>query len=661
MFRRVLSGGLKCYGPPLKLGTPMYSEDGAHTVQWWRNRYGIYSRRQTDPMLAEFLFRQQVREWFYDVPLYNYAALLGTALGIVVAIAWRHFLFNPDVYLRRQELRKMWPDRHRQFAYALPYLNIRLKNVLMPYTNSLIDNEPDYANYNPIGLRPQRVRAIRRLPGFFWAIPRYFFEDPLYTSVSTKNMRKIYNDINYSELIGRLLMDTFYSACQKGLIPSKIGSRMFAFSQRLLVPLLLRCLSAITPCGLYTRDSKQGDAEFERFAEHLALELAESPRNELLREGDELLRKLMTGLDPQLQLLVDRVPVEKSLSFTSVLNVMERMRQDWGSPREGEITLTWQLEHVSKPMSEKDAERILRKIRQKHPKDTRTVKDLMAKRQQEIDLRKEKLVEMVAWRKSQKGYADLLRAEDYWAESGLGGVEQKWKELDERIGRDRASRGHQMETSDVKVHVASDEICRRLGLRPEDTEEVIGAIWKQGGEQVGEVDVAIVDKATSKAVALVEIKSHAFFCRSAWHQHQRWLRGKAAVRLIRPEVSDGTDRGATLWDSKSDGDLPPQLFVAVCLSPNCYRLGAESCVLDWLWCNVGSPTIEQEGSMSPENLQLWSRKQGLGVWKRLRERVISEMHLTPDCDRALDGDGDAMVDPVQFIATLNNSGRLIVM
>ncbi|EER13590.1 hypothetical protein Pmar_PMAR016169, partial [Perkinsus marinus ATCC 50983] len=68
------------------------------------------------------------------------------------------------------------------------------------YTNSLIDNEPDYADYNPIGLRPQRVRAIRRLPGLFFSIPRYFFEDPLYTSVSTQNMRKIYNDINYSEL-----------------------------------------------------------------------------------------------------------------------------------------------------------------------------------------------------------------------------------------------------------------------------------------------------------------------------------------------------------------------------------------------------------------------------------------------------------------------------
>lgn len=102
--------------------------------------------------------------------------------------------------------------------------------------------------------------------------------------------------------------------------------------------------------------------------------------------------------------------------------------------------------------------------------------------------------------------------------------------------------------------------------------------------------------------------------------------------------------------------------MVVCLSPNCYRLGAESCVLDWLWRNVGSPTIEQEGSMSPENLKLWAHKQGSGVWSRMRERVISEMNLVPD-DKDLLGDhnDDALVDPVRFIFALNKSGRLIVM
>ncbi|KAF4659697.1 hypothetical protein FOZ61_004555 [Perkinsus olseni] len=200
MLRRGLVGGLRCYHPPTRLSAPMYSEGGAFTVNWWRNRYGLFSRRQTDPMLAEFLFRQQVKEWFYDVPSYNYAALVGVALGILVAVIWRHFLFNPDVYVRRQELRKMWPDRHRQFAYALPYLNPQLKNLLLPYKNSFIDNEPDYADYNPVGLRPQRVMAIRRIPGFFWSIPQYFFEDPLYTSCSTKNMQAMYKKLGYSEL-----------------------------------------------------------------------------------------------------------------------------------------------------------------------------------------------------------------------------------------------------------------------------------------------------------------------------------------------------------------------------------------------------------------------------------------------------------------------------
>lgn len=69
---------------------------------------------------------------------------------------------------------------------------------------------------------------------------------------------------------------------------------------------------------------------------------------------------------------------------------------------------------------------------------------------------------MVAWRKSQRGYADLQSAEDYWCMSGLRGVEEKWRELDERIGRDRASRGHKMETSDVKVHLASEEVGSAL-------------------------------------------------------------------------------------------------------------------------------------------------------------------------------------------------------
>ncbi|KAF4658348.1 hypothetical protein FOL47_008003 [Perkinsus chesapeaki] len=643
MFRRAVLGGLRDYGPPIKLGVPMYSENGVHTVQWWRNRYGIYSRRQTDPMLSEFLFRQQVKEWFYDVPSYNYAALLGTALGIMVAIGWRHFLFNPDVYLRRQELRKMWPDRHRQFAYALPYLNPRLKNVLMPYTNSLIDNEPDYADYNPIGLRPQRVRAIRRLPGLFWSIPRYFFEDPLYTSVSTNNMRKIYNDSGTMRLVlGNVVRD------------------------RLQVD-LLEPPNAIRVTGTFVfqeshRDDDEGNREFEDFADNLAYELADSPRNELLRQGDELLYKqLMLDKDPQLQLLVDRVACGKSVSFTSLLGVMKDMRQKWGSPGEGEITLAWQLEHVSRPMTRQDAEKILKKIRSKHPDDTRTAEDLMVKRQHEIDIRKGKLEVMRKARVSHKDFADLQRAEAYWQSSGLRDVELQWNELDESIGRDRASRGHKMETSDVKVHLASDEICNRLSIRAEDTEEVVGAIWMQGEERVGEVDVAIVDKRSSKALALVEIKAHAMFCRSAWHQHQRWLKSERDVQLVRPNAGDGVTE--VLWDSRRDNTCTPELFVAVCLSPNCYRLGAESCVLDWLWRNVGSPTVEQEGSMSPLNLRRWANKQGPDVWKKLRKQIISDMKLVPvGCNKnMLRGNGDAMVDPVQFINALCESKRLIVM
>merc|ERR1739845_29501 len=87
----------------------------------------------------------------------------------------------------------------RQFSYSLPYHNHRLRNCMRKYTWCMVDNEPDWLDYHPIGYRPNR-KAIHRRP-YLWCltVPRYTIEDPLYTSVSHENMNAIYEEIGYQK------------------------------------------------------------------------------------------------------------------------------------------------------------------------------------------------------------------------------------------------------------------------------------------------------------------------------------------------------------------------------------------------------------------------------------------------------------------------------
>ena len=150
-------------------------------------------------MMQEFMFRRSL-VFMYDVPVYNYLFFAVFGAGYCAAIMLRHSLFNPDVYYRRGELRKPFPDRHRQYSYTLPFYNTRARNFAAKWRATFIDNEPDYMDHNPLGLRPDRKQTHRRLPGLWFSIPRYFEEDPLFTSVSHKNIGDMYRKMGYSAL-----------------------------------------------------------------------------------------------------------------------------------------------------------------------------------------------------------------------------------------------------------------------------------------------------------------------------------------------------------------------------------------------------------------------------------------------------------------------------
>ena len=177
----------------------MESRTGAWSSDWWRNRVPLFNFTAQDPMMQEFLFRRSL-VFAYDVPAYNYIFFAVFGAGYCAGILLRHLLFNPDVYHRRQELRKPYPDRQRQYAYSLPYYNSRARNFAAKWRNSLIDNEPDWLDNSPAGLRPERKQTHRRMPLLLQSIPMYFEEDPLYTSVSHENMGKLYREMGYSQL-----------------------------------------------------------------------------------------------------------------------------------------------------------------------------------------------------------------------------------------------------------------------------------------------------------------------------------------------------------------------------------------------------------------------------------------------------------------------------
>mmetsp|Transcript_114084 Transcript_114084/g.207506 ORF Transcript_114084/g.207506 Transcript_114084/m.207506 type:complete len:215 (-) Transcript_114084:177-821(-) len=175
------------------------SDVGPMSTFSWRMRYPIFLKNMTDPILADYYYEKMIHAWFADPPSYNYWWCTAMALGCTTGILSRHWFFNPDIYGRRQENKKPLQDRHRQHSYALPYFNHRMRNNMTKYKWCMIDNEPDWADYHPLGYRPNRKQIHRRHYMWCFTVPRYTIEDPLYTSVTHANMESIYQKIGYTK------------------------------------------------------------------------------------------------------------------------------------------------------------------------------------------------------------------------------------------------------------------------------------------------------------------------------------------------------------------------------------------------------------------------------------------------------------------------------
>jgi len=164
-----------------------------------RQRYTLLLKNQTDPTIADFFYEKWLHAWVADAPSYNYWWVTTMALGAMIGITSRHWFFNPDVYSRLQEVKKPLPDRYRQWSYSIPYYNNRLRNMVTKYKWAMIDNEPDWCDYHPLGYRPNRKPIHRRPWMWCFSVPRYTCEDPLFTSVSHANMCAIYEEIGYTK------------------------------------------------------------------------------------------------------------------------------------------------------------------------------------------------------------------------------------------------------------------------------------------------------------------------------------------------------------------------------------------------------------------------------------------------------------------------------
>ena len=150
-------------------------------------------------MTSELFFRRSL-VFVYDVPTYNYIFFAVFGAGLFAGMVVRHFLFDPDVYFKRQELKKPLPDRHKQHAFAVPYYNSAARNYAAKWRATFIDNEYDFMDEHPLGVRPNRKQTHRRMPGVCVNIPRYFEEDPLFASCSHANIGNLYRQLKYSTL-----------------------------------------------------------------------------------------------------------------------------------------------------------------------------------------------------------------------------------------------------------------------------------------------------------------------------------------------------------------------------------------------------------------------------------------------------------------------------
>lgn len=189
--------------PALRAGNEKvtsFSECGPQSTFSLRQRYTLWLKVTTDPTIADYKYEKFVKGYCADVPSYHYYGISSFSFGVAMASCFRHLFFNPDIYVRKQENKKPWPDRHRQFSYSLPYFNHRLRNISRKYRHCFIDNEPDWIDNHPLGYRPNGQATHKRcFMAFLFTIPMYRIEDPLYTSTTFKNFNKIYEDIGYSK------------------------------------------------------------------------------------------------------------------------------------------------------------------------------------------------------------------------------------------------------------------------------------------------------------------------------------------------------------------------------------------------------------------------------------------------------------------------------
>mmetsp|Transcript_59513 Transcript_59513/g.110164 ORF Transcript_59513/g.110164 Transcript_59513/m.110164 type:complete len:215 (-) Transcript_59513:96-740(-) len=176
-----------------------YSAKGPMSVFSWRMRYNVLTAPMTDHALSDYYYEKFLHSWCADVPSYNYWWVMSFALGAWVAAFTRTSYFNPDVTWRKQEAQKPMPDRYRQWQYSLPYHNHRLRNMVSKYRWALIDNEPDWADINPLGVRPNRKQCYARPYAWIFTCARYQCQDPLYTSCTHENMNRMYKEIGYAK------------------------------------------------------------------------------------------------------------------------------------------------------------------------------------------------------------------------------------------------------------------------------------------------------------------------------------------------------------------------------------------------------------------------------------------------------------------------------
>merc|ERR1712085_196249 len=132
-----------------------YSETGSFSTFSFRMRYTMVLKNMTDPTLADYFYESWLHAWAGDGPSYNYWFITSLAMGTVFGILTRHLYFNH-----------------------------RLRNMSTKYKWAFIDNEPDWADWHPIGYRPNRKPIHRRPALWVFTVPRYTCEDPLFTSVT---------------------------------------------------------------------------------------------------------------------------------------------------------------------------------------------------------------------------------------------------------------------------------------------------------------------------------------------------------------------------------------------------------------------------------------------------------------------------------------------